>query len=192
MDIVILVSCTLGIMDFNNWNNNWDDSWNILEMEKEFNNYNWASLHVGGAQSVTSQFGNALGEMASMAEACHVGQILNQSTGAFGNGPAQTPGQNANVPGAGDNLRDGQTLVTSLQNVLDTALQRAQSNGTGAQGATPGANAFSATQTSAVQGAGPADGTAGVVNAAPLTSMDQATFNDVLSRYGRSPICRVM
>ena len=176
MEIVILVSCTLSIMDFNNWNNNWDDSWNLLEMEKEFNNYNWASLHFGGAQSVTSQFGNALGEMASMAEACRVGQIMNQSTGAFENGQAQTPGQNANVHGAGDNLRDGQTLVTSLQNVLDTALHRAQSNGTGAQGATPGANAFSANPTSAVQGAGPADGTAGVVNAAPLTSIDQATF----------------
>ena len=184
--LVILVFSNLDIMGYNNWNNNWGNSWNNWGNGKGkgrgknwfqnqgFNNYNRAAPYYGGAQSVTSQLGNALGEMASMAEMCRVGQILNQSNvlapGANGNGQTQSSGQNGNVPGAGSNPQDGQTLVTSLQNVLDTALQKAQ-------GAAPGANAAS------VKGADSAGGSAGLVAAAaPMASMDQATFNDMLSR----------
>ena len=174
----------LGIMGYNNWNNNWGNSWNNWGNGKgKGRGKNWfgnqnsnrAAPYFGGAQSVTSQLGNALGEMASMAEMCRVGQILNQSNvlspGANGTGQIQSPGQSSNVPGAGSNPQDGQTLVTSLQNVLDTALQKAQTNGTSSQGAAPGANAAS------VRGADPAGGTA-----VPMASMDQATFNDMLSR----------
>ena len=68
----------LGIMGYDNWNNNWGNSWNNWGNGKGkgrgknwfqnqgFNNYNRAAPYYGGAQSVTSQLGNALGEMASM------------------------------------------------------------------------------------------------------------------------------
>lgn len=97
-------------------------------LNQGFNNYNRVSSYFGGAQSTTSQLDNALGVMASIAEACRFGQNMTQSSvlppGAFGNDQVPPPGQNANVPGAASNPQDGQLLVTSLQDVLDTALQR--------------------------------------------------------------------
>ena len=92
----------LGIMGYNDWNNNWGNSWNNWGNGKGkgrgknwfqnqgFNNYNRAAPYYGGAQSVTSQLGITFGEMASLAEACYVGQSLNQSNmlspGAFETG----------------------------------------------------------------------------------------------------------
>ena len=173
-------------MGFSDWNSNWGNWGNGKGKGRGKNwfqsqGFNRASPYFGGAQSATSQLGNALGEMANMAEACRIGQILNQSSWSSP-GQVQTPGQNATAPGTANNPQDGQTLVTSLQNVLDTALQRAQSNGTGAQSVTPGANAVPATQTSSTLGAGAAGGTAVAANATPMAAMDQATFNIMLSR----------
>ena len=69
-----------------------------------------------------------------------------------------------------------------FQNQGFTNLQRNPSIGAGSQGAAPGANTAPVAQAPAARAENAAGGVVGAATAAPMAAMDQATFNDMLSR----------